>query len=183
MPFEEEMALCDYLVKHLQQTFLSDNDAAAAAAANGNGTAAAAAAAPSGSGAALENDGVRLQAFKCVRRVYVLVCAVVCPQGSGLCVDLNFDDSCTHRSAPRINTITPHRRDDDDEEMWAGGAVAKKNKAKAQAGAKKKKDTITHGPDTLASFALLQIEPVRAPVMEKCTLLPRASLHPSECHT
>lgn len=81
MPFEEEMALCDYLAKHLQQTFLSDNDAAAA---NGNGAATgAAAAAPSGSGAALENDGVRLQAFKCVPVLLFVVMLCVCRWGSG----------------------------------------------------------------------------------------------------
>ena len=84
MPFEEEMALCDYLVKHLQQTFLSDNDAAAA---NGNGAAAsgAVAAAPSGSGAALENDGVRLQAFKCVP---VLFFGVVVLMSLSVCVSV-----------------------------------------------------------------------------------------------
>jgi hypothetical protein len=60
VPYEEEMALCDYLVKYLQQTFLTDNDSSAPT------TAASAAGAPLGSGAALENDGVRLQAFKCV---------------------------------------------------------------------------------------------------------------------
>lgn len=62
--------------------------------------------------------------------------------------------------------------------MWAGGAVAKKNKAKAAAGAKKKKDTITHGPDTLASFALLQLEPVRAVVSVAST----SSTHPPNPH-
>lgn len=48
--------------------------------------------------------------------------------------------------------------------MWAGGAVAKKNKGKQGGGKKAKKDTINHSVDTLASFALLQLEAVRASV-------------------
>ena len=54
IPFEEEMALCDYLANYLKSTFLTEKEAGGAAAA-------VAAAAPS---ASFEHDGMTLQAFK-----------------------------------------------------------------------------------------------------------------------
>ena len=55
MPYEEEMALCDYLVKYLQQTFLTEDGQPPKGAEGAAGSAA------TGS---FEHDGVKLQAFK-----------------------------------------------------------------------------------------------------------------------
>lgn len=58
IPFEEEMALCDYLSNYLKTTFLVEKETATAA------VAAAAVAAAAGPAAAFEHDGMTLQAFR-----------------------------------------------------------------------------------------------------------------------
>ena len=58
IPYEEEMALCDYLSNYLKTTFLVEKETVAAAAA------AAAVAAAAGPAAAFEHDGMTLQAFR-----------------------------------------------------------------------------------------------------------------------
>lgn len=95
VPYEEEMALCDYLVHYLKTTFLAEAPAAGAEESKSNGTA------PD-----VELDG--LKAFK---------------------------------------------RDDEDDDPWA-----RKKKGGAKKGKGKAKDhTIVHSPDTLASYALIQL--------------------------